>query len=82
MQTRILDVMQGCRKMVGAKTKDGKSKAPSLVEACDFFGIEREKLPHRALGGARAVLHILRKMRDAGQMPFYKDPYDKTKFGR
>lgn len=82
MQTRILDVMHGCRKMVGALGKTGKIKAPTLAEACDHFGIEREPLPHRALGGARAVLHILRKMREAGEMPMYKDPYDKTKFAR
>ena len=82
MQTRSLDVMQGCRRIVGATTKTGKNKVPSLEQACDFFEIEREKLPHRALGGARATLHILRKMRELGKMPLYKDPYDKTKFGR
>lgn len=82
MQTRTLDLMNGCRRIVGAKTKDGKSKAPSLIEACDFFGIEREPVPHRALGGARAVTNILRRLREQGAMPPYKDPYDKTKYSK
>lgn len=82
MQTRILDVMNGSRRIVGALTKTGKSKAPSLEEACDFFGVEREPMPHRALGGARAVVSILRALRERGAMPPYKDPYDKTKYSK
>jgi DNA polymerase III epsilon subunit-like protein len=81
MLTRTLDVMQGCRKIVDARTATGKSKAPKLEEACTFFGIDREPLPHRALGGARACVLILRKLREMGQMPPYKDPYDKTSKG-
>jgi DNA polymerase III epsilon subunit-like protein len=79
MATKTLDVMQGCRYIVGAKTLAGKNKVPKLEEACAFFGIEREPVPHRALGGARACVEILRKMREMGQMPFYKDPYDKRR---
>jgi DNA polymerase-3 subunit epsilon len=81
MQTRTLDVMQGCRKLVDARTRTGKSKAPSLAEACNHFQIEREPVPHRALGGARATLQILQKLREQGLMPPYKNPYDKTKYG-
>ena len=82
MQTRTLDVMSGSRKIVDARNKDGKRKAPSLEEACNFFKVEREPVPHRALGGARAVLLILRRLRELGQMPAYKDPYDKTRWGK
>lgn len=82
MQTRTLCVMQGCRDIVGARTKQGRKKNPTLEEACSYFGIEREPLPHRALGGARAVLSILQKMREQGRMPAYKDPYDKTAHAR
>ena len=78
MKTRTLDVMNGSRKLVGAKDIDGRNKAPSLEEACAFFHVEREPMPHRALGGARATVEILRAMRMMGKMPSYKDPYDKT----
>jgi DNA polymerase-3 subunit epsilon len=77
MKTRTLCVMQGCRRIVDARTKDGRSKAPKLEEACSHFAIGIEPFPHRALGGARAALEILRKLRELGQMPAYKDPYDK-----
>ena len=77
MATRTLDVMNGCRRMVDARTKEGKKKPPSLEEACRHFDVELEPTPHRALGGARATLHILRKMREQAQMPAYKDPYDR-----
>ena len=77
MQTRTLDVMQGCRRMVDARTKDGRKKAPTLEEACRHFAVELEPTPHRALGGARATLSILQRMRDSGQMPCYKSPYDR-----
>ena len=80
MQTRTLCVMRGCRDIVGAKTEAGRIKMPSLVEACGYFGLDLEPVPHRALGGARAALEILRKLREAGQMPAYRDPYDKTKY--
>jgi DNA polymerase III subunit epsilon len=79
MQTRTLDVMQGCRDIVDARTKNGKKKPPTLDEACAFFGVEREPMPHRALGGARATLQILRKMREMAKMPFYRDPYDRKR---
>ena len=82
MQTRTLDIMNGCRKIVDARTKDGRKKAPTLEEACAHFGIEREPFPHRGLGGARAALGILLKMREMGQIPPYRDPYDKTKWGK
>lgn len=80
MQTRTLCVMRGCSDIVGARTKNGRKKVPSLDEACQFFGIEREPVPHRALGGARAALEILRRLRAMGKMPAYQDPYDKTKY--
>jgi DNA polymerase III subunit epsilon len=80
MQTRTLCVMRGCKDMVGARTESGRKKMPTLVEACNYFGIDREPVPHRALGGARATLEILRYMRDSGMMPAYDDPYDKTKY--
>ena len=59
MQTRTLDIMNGCRKLVDARGKTGKSKAPTLEEACTFFDVDREPVPHRALGGARATFEIL-----------------------
>lgn len=77
MQTCIIDVMHGCRHIVDARTVDGRKKAPTLEQACTHFDVEREPVPHRALGGARATLHILRKLREMGQMPYYKNPYDK-----
>ena len=80
MQTRTMCIMQGCRKIVDARTPDGRKKAPTLEEACRHFDIEREPVPHRALGGARATLMILQQLRDRGMMPAYKDPYDKTRY--
>ena len=79
MQTRTLCVMQGCRKIVDARTADGKKKAPKLAEACAFFGIEQGDGGHTGIGDAHSALAILRKLRDAGEMPAYTDPYDKGK---
>lgn len=76
MQTRHLCVMQGCRKVVDARTADGRKKAPRLEEACAFFGIERD-VAHTALSDASDALAILRKLRDLGQMPAYTDPYER-----
>lgn len=76
MQTRHLCVMQGCRKIVDARTADGRKKAPRLEEACAHFQIERD-VAHTALSDALDALAILRKLRDLGEMPAYTDPYDR-----
>lgn len=78
MQTRYICTMQGSRQIVDARTVDGKKKAPRLEEACAHFGIEvEEKGAHTGIGGADRALAILRKLRDLGAMPAFKDPYDK-----
>lgn len=79
MQTRHICVMQGCRKLVDARSPDGRKKAPKLAEACAFFGIEQGAGAHTDAGDARSALEILRRLRDAGQFPAYVDPYDKGK---
>lgn len=76
MQTRHLCVMQGCRKIVDARTADGRKKAPRLEEACAHFQIERD-VAHTALSDASDALAILRRLRDLGEMPAYTDPYDR-----
>lgn len=76
MQTRHLCVMQGCRRIVDARTEAGKKKAPKLAEACAYFGIE-QAAGHTGIGDAHSALAILRKLRDLGQMPPYTDPYDR-----
>lgn len=78
METRYICTMQGSRQAVDARTADGKKKAPKLEEACAFFGIELEqKGAHTGIGGAERAAAILRHLRDRGEMPSYKDPYDK-----
>lgn len=77
MQTRHLCVMQGCRKMVDARTPDGRKKAPKLHEACAYFGIDQGTGGHTSGGDAMSALLILRKLRELGEMPAYTDPYDK-----
>jgi len=77
MQTRYMCVMQGCRKLVNAKTAAGRSKVPTMDEACIHFGFEQEPKPHRAIHGATRALNILRALRDQNMMPPVKDPYDK-----
>jgi DNA polymerase-3 subunit epsilon len=42
---------------------DGKKKWPKLIEACRHFGIPLDE-QHTAIGDARAVVHLLRKMAD------------------
>lgn len=78
METRYICTMQGSRQIVDARTDAGKKKAPRLEEACAFFGIPvEEKGAHTGIGGAERALEILRRLRDAGAMPAFKDPYDK-----
>lgn len=77
MQTRYICAMQGCRQVVDARTADGRKKAPRLGEACAHFGIPYSEDQHVAIDDAERALEIIRRLRDAGQMPAYKDPYDK-----
>lgn len=78
MQTRYICVMQGSRALVDARTVDGRKKVPKLEEACVYFDIEvEEKGAHTGLGGAERAAQILLKLRDAGCMPLFKDPYEK-----
>jgi DNA polymerase III epsilon subunit-like protein len=80
METRYICTMQGSRQIVDARTADGKKKAPKLEEACAHFNIEaEEKGAHTGIGGAERALEILRRLRDLGAMPAFKDPYDKGK---
>lgn len=76
MKTKHLCAMQGCRKIVDARTADGRKKAPKLEEACAFFKIERHGA-HTGIGDALDTLQILRHLRDRGEFPAYKDPWDK-----
>lgn len=76
MKTKHLCAMQGCRKIVDARTADGRKKAPKLEEACAHFGIERHGA-HTGLGDALDTLAILRILRERGEFPAYKDPWDK-----
>lgn len=79
MQTRYICVMQGCRQLVDARTADGRKKAPRLEEACAFFKIDQGAGAHTGLGDAESALEILWRLRDAGCVPAYTDPYDKGK---
>ena len=76
MQTRHICAMQGCRRIVDARTADGRKKAPRLEEACAHFQIERHGA-HTGIGDAHDVLAIMRKLRELGEMPAYTDPYDR-----
>lgn len=78
MQTRYICVMQGCRQLVDARTADGRKKAPRLEEACKYFGIDQGTGAHTGLGDAESAYQILLRLRDAGCVPAYKDPYEKT----
>lgn len=77
MQTRTICAMQGCRKIVDARTADGKKKAPKLEEAVAHFKIEVPGDLHSALPDAHKALMILRELRTLGEFPAFKDPYDK-----
>jgi DNA polymerase III epsilon subunit-like protein len=77
MQTRHICAMQGCRKIVDARTIDGKKKAPKLEEAVKHFKIEVPGDIHSALPDAHKALAILRHLRDLGEFPTYTDPYDR-----
>lgn len=78
METRYICTMQGCRHLVDARTADGRKKAPKLEEACAHFGIEVEQRgAHTGIGGAERSLAILRILHGRGEMPPFKDPYDK-----
>jgi len=77
MQTRHICVMQGCRQLVNARTADGRKKAPRLEEACKHFGIDQGDAAHTGLGDAESAYQILLRLRDAGCIPAYTDPYDK-----
>jgi hypothetical protein len=79
MQTRYLCAMQGSRRVVDARTADGRKKAPKLAEACVFFGVDQGDDGHTGIGDARSTLAILRKLREMGEMPEYIDPYNKGK---
>lgn len=78
METRYICTMQGCRQIVDARTADGRKKAPKLEEACAHFGIDVEEMgAHTGIGGAERSLQILRILKQRGEMPAFKDPYDK-----
>jgi DNA polymerase-3 subunit epsilon len=78
METRYICTMQGSRQMVDARTADGRKKAPKLEEACAYFNIPPEqKGAHTGIGGAERAMEILRQLHARGEMPAYKDPYDK-----
>lgn len=77
MDTRYICVMQGCRQLVDARTADGKKKAPKLEEACAYFQIEQGDRAHTSMGDAESAYQIFLKLRDAGCMPVFKDPYEK-----
>jgi len=79
MQTRYICVMQGCRQIVDARTADGRKKAPRLEEACAHFGIEVAGAQHQALPDTERAYEILLRLRDAGCVPEFTDPYDKGK---
>jgi DNA polymerase III epsilon subunit-like protein len=79
MQTRHICVMQGCRQLVDARTADGRKKAPRLEEACKHFGIDQGDGAHTGLGDAESAYQILLRLRDAGCVPAYTDPYEKGK---
>jgi len=78
MNTRYVCVMQGCRSLVDARTDTGKKKAPRLEEACVYFQIDQGAGAHTGMGDAESAYQILVKLRDAGCMPAFKDPYEKT----
>lgn len=82
MQTRHICVMQGCRSIVDARTADGKKKAPRLEEACAHFKIDQGSGAHTGLGDAESAYQILLRLRDAGCMPAFKDPYDREPKGK
>lgn len=77
MQTRHICVMQGCRQLVDARTVDGRKKAPRLEEACAHFGIDQGDGAHTGIGDAESAYQILLRLRDAGCVPAFTDPYDK-----
>lgn len=77
MQTRHICVMQGCRQLVDARTADGRKKAPRLEEACAHFGIDQGDGAHTGIGDAESAYQILLRLRDAGCVPAFTDPYDK-----
>lgn len=76
MQTRHICVMQGCRQLVDARTADGRKKAPRLEEACTHFGIDQGDAAHTGLGDAESAYQILLRLRDAGCVPPFTDPYE------
>lgn len=77
MQTRYVCAMQGCRKIVDARTPEGKKKAPKLEEAVTHFGIKVPGDLHAALPDAHKAFEILKHLHALGEFPAYKDPYDK-----
>lgn len=78
MQTRHICVMQGCRQIVDARGVNGQKKAPRLEEACAHFGIDQGAGAHTGLGDAESAFEILLRLRDAGCVPEFTDPYEKA----
>ncbi len=78
LQTRHICTMQGCRQIVDARGVNGQKKAPRLEEACAHFGIDQGAGAHTGLGDAESAYEILLRLRDAGAVPEFVDPYDKT----
>lgn len=56
---------------------NGKKKWPKLTEACQHFGIPLDD-QHTALGDARAVVHLLRKMVELRAVPEARVHYAKN----
>lgn len=61
MDYHRLDVMS-----MAWERAQGKLGSISLKSACQFYGVEPETDPHRALNGAEAALRLLRKILDHG----------------
>lgn len=76
MQTKSICLMQGCRRQVGAVNVSGGNKAPTLKEACDFYGIG-QPAAHSALADAFSAYNIWLKVLERGGDPEVKDPYQK-----
>lgn len=78
MKTRTICTMQAARKIVDARDKNGKSKAPRLEEAMAHFDIPQPE-KHRALADAKGSLEVMRRLVAMGQEPVLSNPYEKQR---
>ena len=75
-ETKNVCLMRACLPLRVPKA-NGKGGWPRLEDACRFFGIEPEPLPHAAINGARCAAQVLFALAKLGKLPAAEVHYAK-----